>query len=232
MLNKIWSILARGEFLTPYPYNRKVTQEAYLRNNDVDGLISILVPYGDKLYRTFHIEECVQLLLMSELRERALEFDPINTYEKSNMVYPTAGEFVDELGSGRVQFFTDEGALRALGTGDVQIECEVDSGAMTLTTLDGVFDYTLTNNQSSEIELRTGLKIRLYGPLPGGTFSFTVSYIDDTFVEWGTILQNIENLKTIPWQDGDLKEVWDKDIYWVNRMAAIILNAVEFSERP
>jgi len=231
VLNKIWSILAKGTILTPSTYNRKVDQDAYLQNVDVLGVLNILIPYGDILYRSFHIEDCTHLLLISDIREQALTFDPINTYEKSTLIYPTPGEFVDTLSSGRVEFFTDPGAQQALGEGDIQIKCDVDPVAFTLTTKDGVFDYILSNNQSSEIELRTGLKIRLYGTLPVGDFSFTVSYIDKPFIEWGTILSNLETLDDLGWQDESLKEIWDTDVNWVNRIAAVALNTIQESAR-
>jgi hypothetical protein len=230
MLNKIWSILAKGKILTPSAYNRKVNPDIYSRNQAVEGVINTLVPYIDNLYRPVHIEECVQLLLMSDLRDRALAFDPINTYEKTKMLYPTPGEFDNLSPSARIRYFTDPGALLALGTGDIQIDCTYDGTGLDITTKDGVFPFIISNNQSSVVELKEGLKFRMYGPFSAGTSSFSITYVDSPRIEWGTILTNLEALGSLSWQDSELRQVWDTDINWINRVAAVILNAVEHSE--
>lgn len=226
-LNKIWAILSKGDVITAQDYARRVDADIYNTSSPVEDVIDMLVPYSDTLLRSHYIEQLTQLVLMSSVRERALNFDPLNTYEKAKLVNPTPGETTD-LEDPTVVFLTQEGAHETQGQGILDVTCTVDPVSSTFTTIYDSSTFTVTNNLTSPLIILDGFVIRLSGDLPASTFSFNVRYVADPNVDWERITE-ITLRRSYTWTDPSLKEIWDTSPVWVDRLGALILSTVEQS---
>jgi len=227
-MNLIWTALAKGHRFSALQYSRKTSPSEYVESREFVRIIDTIIPYGDNLLRSFHIEEYTKVILMSVLRERALQFDPLNTYEKSILQFPDPGVSNTDAPMD-IKHEVDRNAFRDLGNGILETMCTVIPGPKLFTTEFGTQNFTMTNGLSSRIEVYPGFNLRLSGTLPGATFSFGVTYIATPRVVYTRIINLPDD--NIQWVDGELRDIWNTDVDWVNRIAALALNAAEGSIR-
>jgi hypothetical protein len=229
VINKIWAALSKGALQRQlYQWRRSSTQK-YIEGSEQEQVIDVLVPFGDILLRSFSIDELIKLLLVSDLRQQALDFDPINTYEKSTMERPEPGSTHDSDDID-VFFMTDPDAFLVQGQGDLIVECVVDPTVGTFTTDFGVEDFTVTNNLSSIITIAEGFSLRLQGAQPVSQYSFKIRYVADPRIDWEHLIWSLSQLN-IKWTSEELRETWETDFNWINRVSAVVLNAARGSIR-
>jgi hypothetical protein len=204
-----------------------VDSSIYEATAEYTPVIDLLVPFGDNLFRSFRIEQLTQLLLRSDLRDRALESDPINTYEKAVIDFPGPAQFATDAPMDIV-FINNPAIIRQAEEGTTTVNCEVDPVAKTLTTEFGVQSFTHADNLTSSIPIIPGRDIRLQGPLPALTFTFILSYVNPVGTDWPRLVQRVDS-GNYQFQDAELRRIFQEDINWVNRVSAIVLLAVENS---
>ena len=228
-INKIWAALSKGVLQRDLTQWRRSSTQKYIEDNAQVQVIDVLVPFGDTLLRGFYIDELIRLLLVSDLRQQALDFDPVNTYEKCNMQRPLPGSTHDSPDID-VAFMTSPSGFLAQGQGDLLVECVVDPTLGTFTTDFGVEDFTVANNLSSIINIAKGFSIRLSGAQPVSQYSFNIRYVVDPRVNWEHLLWSLAQLD-ITWTSEDLRQTWEEDFNWINRVSAVVLNAARGSIR-
>jgi hypothetical protein len=228
-INKAWTVLSKGKVRPSERWARIVNPLTYRDPNAVVSLINTLVPFADDLLRAHHIEKLIQLVLRSDLSDRLKAVDPLNTYDKTTLVFPTPGEFVD-TDAVNIRFDTVEGAHYTRGEGSILLNCELNPSLETFTTQYGSSAYTITNNLSSSIELLPGFNIRLFGAQPSSTILFNIQYVADLKVDWVALLKNLE-ATVIPIQDEELRNFWENDPTWINRIAAVTLHTMQHASR-
>jgi hypothetical protein len=222
-LNVIWSILAKGNQPSG-EFSRRAPSGIYKQTETYTPVIDSLVPFGDNLLRSFRIEQLVQLVLSSDLRDRALELDPVNTYEKCALTFPAPSSTATPTEMD-ILFF--EEAVEQT-EGFLNVHCTVNPTFMTLTTEFGVETFSHTNNLSSLIDVAPGKTIRLQGTLPVSPFSFVITYIAETKTDWPAVIATLES-QSYQFTDVTLRRIFSEDINWVNRVSAIVLLAAENS---
>jgi hypothetical protein len=228
-INIIWSILAQGEDYDPITMSRKASFRLFLPTTKYLDTLNILVPYKDQYLRSFQVEQVTKLIFRSVLRDRAAAYDPVNSYEKSTLAFPEPGDFHSDLPTGvRIKFLTSQDTLAEVG--QVIYNCTVDPVGGTFTTAAGVRTFTVTNNLSSVITIENGFKLRLQGDLGVVPFSFDIWYVANPQVNWPGILAALSR-ETHVWMDDELKKTYDEDPFWINKIAAVALHAVENSHR-
>lgn len=226
-INTIWGVLMQGVQHDPQEISRKVARAVFDENTQYLATLNVLVPYKDQILRSFQVEQLVRLLLASTLRGRALALDPINTYEKSTLMFPEPGSLNTALpGTSRLVHMTSPSAFEDYGNGQVVFSCAVNPAAGTFTSVDGVQSFTVSNNLSSIITVTGGFQIRFQGALGGAPFTFDLAYTADPTMRWMRLLANIKAMEHI-WLDEDLRNIYVEDVYWQNQIAAVIMNSVE-----
>jgi hypothetical protein len=192
----------------------------------MEPILDLFVPFQDNLLQSYHADQCIQLLQGSILSDRVLEFDQENTYRRAELQFPTPGVFEDSPIT--VLPTVSSTAYRDLGDGILRLNCDVVVATPSITTRLGTQTFTMTNGLSSVITLVPGFDIRFNEDLPGGDFSFTIEFIADPAVDWNHILFMAEaNKWSIP--DPELREIHREDSFWNNRLAALLMNAIENS---
>ena len=197
-------------------------------------MLDVLVPFQDNLLRAYYSEELIKLILKSPFRDRLLEFDPLNTYEKTDLVFPEPGEaitFLEEPTPMTIHTAADEEVLLQDGRGSVALDCSADPVTEVLTHNFGTEDFTVTNGLSSHIVLLPGLTIRLQSDFAtADPYVFKYTYSIRPRVDWIDMLRKAGDVDRI-WADPELKNIWDKDPLWTNRLAAFAVSTVELFYR-
>lgn len=215
-INKIWSILGQGETYSG-PAARKMDAALYSPNIDFSEVFNCLFGGLDTLETQFYIEQYVQLVLKSIVKDTALDFDPINTYSKTVLQYAPVG-FVDNYPE-RVYYFEGDDPMNYLNT------ASVDGTGLTITINDGTPQaFTYNNDLSSRIVLPNNDEIQLGGELDSGVVTFTMQNFIQLQVDWEKRFALL-GLKRLPWTDADLRNVYVNEINWVDRLSAVILQA-------
>ena len=218
MLNIAWSVLVRGQ-ATGLAQCRRVTPTAYKADPAWSAVLDTLVPDYRAVTGLFRVEQLVQLVLRSSLRERLLAYDPINTYEKALIAYPSPGlAHTCPL----PLFFTDSSRR------DVSFaySCMLSPLRLTWLTPDGVVAYTVTDGLTSHLPLSYDKTIRLRGPFPLAVYQLDVAYTPKLEMDWQALLVQLKTC-VIPWQDNDLRAIWQGDFSWVEQLAAVVQEVVE-----
>jgi len=226
MINRIWSILAAGAPIIEEGYARKVASSAFNIETSFRDDLGLLVPFNDRLFRAYAIEQVTQTLFLSTLKDRALAFDPFNTYEKAVLQYPAAGAF--DNSPVEVVHIVLPTAFTDAGQGILQIECSVDPTAKTVTTRFGVSTYTVSNNLSTPVQLFPGFSIIFQGLIPLTPFSFTAEYVSTVSYDWVGTMKKISN-KNVQWLDPDIRAIFDNSLNWIDKFSAFALNAIQGS---
>lgn len=214
MINKIWTILNRGS-VPSSPFGRRTTASLYSEENPNRHVLDVLNPLTlSTIEAQFRIEQAVQLVLRSILRADALAFDPVNTYEKAALTYPSEG-------------FADDSQYELTYSGQASAyfskECVLTS---TEFTVDGqTVSYSTTNTLSESLEIANGVTIRVRGPVTG-TDTFQIIYMPALQVPWNSLIKELEQLE-IDWPRKELRTVWLHDYLWLNRIAAIVMAIAE-----
>lgn len=229
MINLAWSALTRGDFTLweTAPYARRTTT-SILKFDGPAYKLSALVPYGDNLLRAHLIEQLVQLVLGSSLRDRLLELDSLNTYEKVNLIYPVPGQYVGSLPSGvSLTSVYEDSVFYDQGSGDLKYEITIDPTSLEVVVDGGnPVDYSSNNNLTSPIEIVPGLSIRLKGDLGVTPFTFLVNYVADPSVAWREVLARVKRTNW-GWEDTELRDIAEQDPLWTNQLSAYVVSAVE-----
>jgi hypothetical protein len=224
-VNKIWTILAKGKEVSLSAFGRKVSSNLYIASDTYIEMLDVLVPYNDNLLRAFRIEQLVQLLLLSSWRTQTLELDPINTYERATLTWPTAGGFYSSSPM-TILMTSIPAAFVTKGTGIIETTCIINPAGTI--TYDGgtskIFSYS--NNLSSVVELYDGITIRLQGPLPVSSFSVNLTWVTELSTDWMGLLNNLTNLN-LQWADADLRNCWDQSPLWAERLSAAVLSVAK-----
>jgi hypothetical protein len=221
MINKIWTILNRGEILAS-PYSRKLTPYLYREDWPNQRALDILVPFSvPVLEQHFRIEQLIQGALKSSVAGKVEELDPLNTYQKAEITYPEAG-------------FADDSIYEAYYPSDVgdgesfSIACVLDPGIGIFTADGEEQTFTVTADLTSGLDLPNGKQVRFRGPFIGAD-SFTIAYTPYLKVPWQEILEQLSNI-TITWPDNNLRLVWLNDYFWLNRASAVVLAVAQGEE--
>ena len=214
MINRIWTILNRGTKPTS-PYGRKTAPYLFNASWPNQRALDILVPLnGPVLERHFRIEQLVQGVLRSAVREAALELDLLNTYEQATITYPEVGFHHD---SPYTPFFSegaDEGE-------SFSVQCELNPGALTF-TVDGTAQaVTITSDLTNLLELPNESQVRFRGPFSGAAI-FTIAYTPRLKVPWMNLLHRLEDIEIL-WPNNALRDVWMHDYLWLNRVSAVVM---------
>jgi hypothetical protein len=232
--NRIWSILSKGQPYGNPEFTRKVTPSVYDDDNDEGrSMLDALAPYNDELLRAVYAEYVGQFLLGSQLRDRALDLDPVNTYGRARMQFPPPGPRISPIlvtDPFSIHTTADPEELLDQGTGLVQFTATVDTGANTFTADGDVIPYTVTNGLSSAIEVFPGLDLRLRSDFAAPTYEFVYRYTLPAAVRWD-MLRNRIGYVTPTWSTPDLEAVWDTDPRWDQRLAAFVMSTMELCNR-
>jgi hypothetical protein len=229
-INASWTALSKADFLLwqTAPYVRKTTPKLF-KFNGPGYKVDALIPFGDNLLRAYQIEQVIQLVLASPLRDRLLEDDALNTYEKANLTYPRPGFVIDDglpTGVRPVTEFNEESFVE-LGNGEPIFKVEVDPNTLTATINDSTVDtFTYANNLTSDITLAPGFVVRLQGNIGVSTFTFYINFTANPKVDWRGTLARLERT-TWRWEDPDLRDIAEQDPLWTNRIAAYAVSAIE-----
>jgi hypothetical protein len=233
-INRIWSILSKGQPYGNPAFSRKVTPQAYdALRSEGRGMLDALQPYNDELFRAVHAEYVGQFLLRSQLRDRALALDPANSYEKALLQFPDPGAVISPISITdpfTVNTTVDDWELARQGTGLVTFNCTVDTVASTLAVYDNVFPYTVTNGLSSAIRVFPGLTLRFRSDFAALSYEFVYQYALPSVVDWPALRTRVANVTPI-WESEDLKRIWLEDPRWDQRLAAFIMATVELFNR-
>jgi hypothetical protein len=224
-LNKIWSVLAQGELYIGLTA-RKMDETWY------DGDIKYMEIYNclfgglDPLQKQFHIEQYVQLIHSSILKDYAESIDPINTYNKSKLIFPEAGFF--DNAPDPISVTVSKGTNPTNYNHTVSVDVSAPS-----VTIDGgdVQNITYTGNLSSYIDLPNGDRIRLSGTMPGADYSFQIENRVELRVDYRKRLALLQGKEPLPWENADLRNVYINEISWVDRLAAVLLQVYEANLR-
>lgn len=228
-INTMWGILMQGDSYDPQEISRRVARGVFKESTEYLTTLNALVPYKDQILRSFQVEQLVRLVLAGILRERALAFDPINTYEKSTLVFPPPGSLNTTMpNDSRIVHQTEPDAFEEIGNGQVVFHCSVVPAAGSFTTQYGLRSFTMTNNLSSLIAIEGGFKIRMKGDIGAAPFTFDLSYIGEPSIDWLGLYNRIKAMHHV-WTDADLRDIYVNDVYWHNQLAAVIMNSLENS---
>lgn len=218
-INKIWSILGQGELYTG-PSARKMNPALYSPNIDFIEVFEILFGGLDSLEIQFYIEQYVQLVFKSIIKDTALDFDPINTYSKTVLQYAPVG-FVSNADDFGLVVYWYEGPDPA----NYLLVAEIDGTVLTISFNGGdTQTFTYVNNLSSVITLPNNDTIRIGGELSPLTLPMTLQNYIPLQVDWEKRF-SLLNTKRLPWTDPDLKNIYTNEINWVDRLSAVILQA-------
>jgi hypothetical protein len=218
MLNIAWSVLVRGR-PNSLAQCRRVTPAVYKEDAAWLSVLNTLAPDYRTVAGFFRIEQLVQLVLRSRLRERLLAFDPVNTYEKATLTFPPPGfahncplplTFLDR-GSPEVSF---------------AYTCLLIPSMLQWSTPEGETTYTVTEGLTSALPLSYDKALRLRGPFGEVEYRFDVAYTPRLEVDWTALKTNLQ-ARPIPWQDAALEAIWRDDFSWVEQLAAVIQAVIE-----
>lgn len=228
-INIIWSILMQGKMYDSQEISRKTTSGIFNEDTKYITTLNALVPYTDQILRSFQVEQLVHLVLVSSLRERALQLDPVNTYEKTSLMFPPPGTINSDLPNNtRVMPIMSPDAFDDYGSGQVVFKCSVNPATSTFSTVHGLHTFTMSGNLSSLIPITGGFWIRFKGDIGSNPFTFELAYIAEPVMNWLRVWSTISNMSH-KWTDSELKDIYTTDLYWQNRLSAVILSAVENS---
>jgi hypothetical protein len=222
-MNIAWSILAKGRHLNG-EFTRRVDSSFYRADDEHSRVIDILVPYRDNLFTAYRIEQLIQLLLVSDLKDRLLEFDPVNLYQTATLSFPPASA-TNTTSPVDVLYF-NEVAEETEGLQDVVVDIDPILFEATINSI--VIPFSYTNSLSSLIEVLQGREIRLHGVLPALPFSFVIHYVGTVHVDWRALLDRIA-LRRFVFEDPDLRKMFEEDVNWINRIAALTMSTLEGS---
>ena len=219
MINKIWTILNRGDTPTS-PYGRKMTPQLFANDWPNQRALDILVPFSAPvLDQHFRIEQLVQGLLKSSVREQALAYDTLTTYEKASITYPEPGFVSGSVYS--TSFPSDVSDEESFS-----VNCILDPVAQTFQVeQDDPQTFTITGQLTSKLELPQDKFVQFRGPFVG-TDRFLISYNPYLKVPWMEIATRLEFID-IDWSDKDLRDVWLNDHLWLNRVSAVVLQIAQ-----
>jgi len=218
MLNVAWSVLARGQ-LSGLAQCRRVTPAAYKADTAWTAVLNTLAPDYRTAAGCFRIEQLVRLVLRSRQRERLLALDPVNTYEKVELIFPEPG-FAHTCPL--PLFFADNNRQ------DVAFaySCELLPLALQWTTPEGFTQYTVTDGLTSSLPLSYGKTLKLRGPFVEPVYRFDVVYTPVLEMPWKALREQLRGLH-IPWRDTSLRTIWQDDFSWAEQLAAVIQETIE-----
>jgi len=228
--NVAWSVLASG--VPVGPYGRLVDPNAV---NWLTGtareMVNVLVPYNDNLLRSLYVEELVQLTLRSSLRSRLLDLDPVQSYTKAPLLFPEPGAQYKEIADS-LTFFTsaDEDALRRRGQGEIYTMFSIDMGTSRFTSDFGSETFVMASGLSSPIILVPGLILQFRETTALPAHSGEYRYILRSSVDWPALLSRLQMSKPV-WSSQDLRQIWEQDVLWTDRIAAYVMSTVELMKR-
>ena len=229
-INAAWTALSKADFLLweSAPYVRKTTTRLF-KFNGPGYKVDALIPFGDNLLRSYHIEEVLKLVLASPLRDRLLDGDSLNTYEKTNLAYPDPGAYTGKglpTGVRVISEYTEDSFVEA-GNGDVQFKVLVNPGSGTATINDSATDtFTFANNLTSNITLAPGFVVRLQGPIGATPFTFYHNFVANPKVDWRNMLSRLQKTAW-RWEDPELRKIAEQDPLGTNKTAAYAVSAIE-----
>jgi len=230
MINKIWTVLAKGRGFGSREYARNVEPVAF-NFDQAKGrnMLDLLNPYNDEYLRAVYAEVLTKFLILSTQAETARAFDPVNTYSRSTMVYPTSGGVLVPVSLPTdltIHTSPDEDEFRSSGIGHASAQCVVSTGGNTLEA-DGILHtYSVSNGLSSAIEIFPGISIYMRSDFTAPIYTFVYQYTVPAVVDFGTIWDRVET--SIPaWSRDELSRIWMMDPRWEARLAAYIMSVVE-----
>ena len=232
--NRIYSIFSRGLPYGDPSFGRFVQENAYdYSQTSGAAMLAALVPYNDQFLRAVYAEHLTQFLWRSNLRDRAEEMDPVNSYEKATVQFPEPGSEIIDVGITDpfdVHVTADVDTLLERGDGRFELACLVDSGAQTLTYNNQVFSYTVSNGLSSKIGIIPGLSVKLRSDFAAPTYSFILRYTLPARLDWNALRESVGKTKPV-WTDPVLALIWEEDPRWDQKLAAYVMSAVELFNR-
>jgi hypothetical protein len=198
----------------------------YVPNFEYGPIFDCLFGGLDPIQIQFHIEQYTQLVFNSIVRDSALEFDPKNTYDKTNLTFNEPGFFNNAP--------SPIGVVFTQGPNLIQYQHAVVIDVITPSAkIDALAPqpFTYVGNLSSYIDLPSGDQIRITGELPGGNFDFGIQNILPMRVDYRKRVNLIQGKEPLPWTDPDLRDVYVKEINWVDRLAAVVLQLAKANIR-
>lgn len=232
-LNRTWGILAKERESASLAYYRKFSENVYSSDRTLDRILDILVPYADydDLGRGHRINSLINVLLRSTLRDRTLDFDALNTYEKAKLSFPEQGlveaDFGISINLGT--FDPNFGVFRVWGSAVAGVVSYADSSNNAGTPDQ---NYVITNSLSNKIlilENEPHFNFQ-FTEDPNGSFSFTV--IGSPHMDYSGILKAMELIHIEQHMDKELRDIFTKEDNWVDRLAAVITHVVEGLAKP
>jgi len=80
-MNLIWTAWTAGDTLPPTPVLRATDPSRYIGGRKQTSMIRGLVPFSTPEDRGAFVDALTSAVLTGPLRDKALEFDPVNSYE-------------------------------------------------------------------------------------------------------------------------------------------------------
>lgn len=232
--NKAWSILMRGRPAGSPGYWRHVDYTSYARELAPNSMLEALMPLSrrDDLYRAKYAEEFVQLILRSRLRDRFLAWDPHNAYETATLQFPGLGDSYREITVGDLVVYTsaDPLVLQRTEFGSRTFNLSIDTALQQVNFSGGSVSYTLTNGLSSHIVLIPGLTIRLRFNTTIPVHNVVYTYSSGVLIDWVSLWDRVSKSE-VTWSSPVLKDHWENNVLWTERLAAFILSTLEQMER-
>ncbi len=232
-LNRTWGILAKEQESANLQYYRKFSENVYSPDRTLNRILDILVPYADydDLGRGHRINSLINILLQSTLRERTLNFDALNTYEKAKLTFPEQGLLDTAFGISinLGTFDPNFGVFRVWGSAIAGV-VSYDPSSNNAGTPDQ--NYVITNNLSNKITiLESNPHFNFqFTTDPNGNFGFTV--IGAPHMDYSGILKAMEIIHIEQQMDKELRAIFTKEDNWVDRLAAVITHVVEGLAKP
>ena len=233
-LNRTWGILAKEQESSNLQFYRKFSENVYSPERSLVRILDILVPYAkyDDLGRGHRIDSLISILLRSTLRDRVLDFDPLNTYEKAKLSFPEQGVIDTDFGISinLGTFDPNFGFFRVWGEAVAGV-VSYDPSSNNAGTPNQ--NYVITNSLSNKITiLESNPHFNFqFTEDPNGSFGFTV--VGNPTVDFSGILQAMEFIRIEDQiEDKELRDTFTREDNWVDRLAAIIIYVVEGLAKP
>lgn len=219
-LNIIWSVLAQGT-LYQGPSARRMDETLYTPDIEWAGIFECLFGGLDPIQTQFHIEQYTQLTLDSILREKALDIDPINTYDKTSLTFVEAGFTNNAPDPVKVHYTPGNNPMNY----SHKVSIDVTTPTATIDN-NPPQAFTYAGNLSSYIDLPSGDRIRLGGEMPVSDYFFHVQNNVPLKVDYRKRIALLLSKNPLPWTDPELRHTYVNEINWVDTLASVILQAV------
>jgi len=231
MINQIWSVLSKGKPYAEATYSRKVDRTAFTdESSEAVQMLDLLCPFSDDLLRAYRVSELLDLVLRSPFADRVLQLDPINTYDKTSLIFPDPGvsvEITAQPTALRLFVFSDDTQFLAEGRSSVVVSCTVDTTTNTVSSEWNTSTYSVTGSLSSYVTIYPGIRVRMQSDFASASpYTFTAAKTVVPTTDYSELLSAAEASRPV-WSDPTLEETWRFDPLWSNRLAAFVVSAVE-----